>query len=1411
LSQAQGSELNAPEIKSKNQSVSGRAGIQYGLSVGASKSIFNENKSLRSLIDFNGDGFPDDFAKTNVKLSNPIGFLSSNSKEVGSEFISKADFLGVSAGYSFKHASSEPTRWGIFPMPGVALGTMVLPLAKEVTTTVSISGNLDLYNNQRSKQAFVDINGDGLPDKFNDGNFELNIGNYLTNNESWNINEVSTNKDFGIGAGLGISILKGSFEGGINTSANTSTTESELLDINGDGINDNIAYTSSGATITFNKGNGFNGGISSSINAESVIKTLSLGGNIGFTIPIPIIIPPSTVGVKLMISAGVSAGESAGKTKSSFKDMNGDSYLDYVTSDDANNVTVSLNQIGTTNLLKKVTLPTGGSWEVTYERKGNTYEMPQSSYVMTSVIVKDGFAQDDTFKPGISKITVTYDKPYHSRRERTFYGFGEVKTNQINTANGGADATEVFRYTVQHYNNSSYFLKGSLLDETLFANYRKWTETINTITARTLGNTNAVVTLPTYEAEKTLTNYAYFVTANKTTSNFYEGLPAIGKSTYSESLLYDNYGNLKQYKDYGDQQIGSTEALTTDVTYQITDNASDYMILPKTVTSTATGIIRARTASYDTKGNLTSLTMTGGGNPVYNYGYDTYGNISKATLPQNSTGQTFWHSYTYDGNVKTYPVKVEDAFGYSSTADYDYRFGVPLFSIDSNLQPMQYTYDAKGRLETVAGTYELFNDIPWTIQMEYHPIANAPLDATTAQSYAVTRHYDPEIAGNTINTVSIADGLGAAIQLKKTAKIYGGSGVLKGQYIVSGKVIQDAFGRVLKSYYPTAGSLNNSYDPSVDTVEPTTSTYDTMDRVLTTKLPGEQLYSKVQYDFGNDRIGRPMFHTTFTDELGSVKHDFADVKGRTTTVHEESNTGDIITSFTHDAIGQMKEVKDVESNLTTSVYDNLGRRTSLTQPDNGTSTFTYDPAGNLTSKTTAENETVTYQYDFNRLKGITYPNYPENNVAYYYGQAQNSSAADDNAVGRLWYQTDATGTQHLKYGKLGELTSQRRSVAVAGNPYPLWFQTDWEYDTWNRVKTITYPDGEKLTYSYNRAGNLETLASVKDGNLHKMVDNIGYDKFEQRVYIAYGNGTETHYEYETERRRLLKMKTHNSSRAFMENLYQYDVVSNVLQVHNNAPVAPAGMLGGGTNYAYSYDDLYRLTTANGNWKGMDSDGNIQRQRYTYTMAYDNMHNVMSKVQKHETAPGNTGNNWSVLYDTSYMLNYKYEGSQPHAPSTIIDQPNIVPTTTCCDPNDPGVKFMNYAYDKKGNPTGIDKETCTVTEAATTHIWDEENRMRYVDTNPSTAEVDGSNIYTYDAGGERIIKQLLSSEILDFKNGFGNTLNTANSITATIYPNGLVSAKLQYTPGDGYDGTYIMQYTKHYYAGTQRITGNLVRA
>ncbi|UWX59819.1 hypothetical protein N0B40_15530 [Chryseobacterium oranimense] len=1415
LSQAVGSELNAPNIQLKNQSVSVGAGASAGFAgVNVSQTIFSEAKSVRNVLDYNGDGFPDDFNKTNVKITYPVGFLSGNSLNVGSQSISKASSTGLSSSYSFVHG--ESTRMAFIQTTGEksksrAFNNNLIKSSvdsKVAATKLSVSANGET-STEHSKQTFLDINGDGLPDKFNTNNFELNIGSGFAGNDSWGSDIKPEGVGNGFGLGGGISLFRGSFEFGLNFSSNTGTTTKELVDINGDGLADKVLYSGNTATVYLNLGDRMSSTpLNLSFqNVNDIHKdvSISVGGNAAGTILIPIPIVAGVSGLKLNVTLGVSKGNSTSRSHATFRDMNGDGYPDFVKSDDTDNITVQLNQIGTTNLLKKVTTPMGGSWEVDYERVGNTYNMPQSKYVLKSVITNDGFTGDNAYSPDVSKITVNYEEPYHSRRERTFYGFRQVTINQIDTKQGGVSSNVIYRKTIQRFHNGNYYLRGLLSTERLFdANDKTWTIKTNDYSLKEIQNTNNNFVIKYNEDEKTYQNYACFIALFQNQSIFREGDTG-WKNIITKINAYDQWGNATDVEDSGDPDIGASEILTSKVVYTLI-NPTAYIVMPTSVKNTASGVTREKKAEYSANGNLSKMTVLNQGTnySVYDFEYDVYGNITKSTGPANVQNQRFFQQYTYDDNVKTYPVKVQDAFGYSSKTQYDFRFGVPTYTEDMNLQPMKYVYDAKARTTEITGPYELFNNIPWTIKFEYNPITDAPLNATNAQSFATTKHYDPEYTDSTINTITIADGFGGAVQVKKTGDIHN-EGV---KYIVGGKVEEDAFGRALKTYYPTVesvGSNNTQYNAAVDNIEPTINQYDVLDRVVYTKLPGENLFSTITYGFGTDVQGRNMFETVFKDELGSIKKTYTDIKGRTTSVHEVSNTGDIKTQFTHDAIGEILQVKDVNGNITTSVYDDLGRRVSYTHPDSGVTTYKYDPANNMTSKTNAANETVEYQYDYSRLKEVKYPLYPENNVKYYYGNALDASAMDNNAVGRLWYQTDATGTQYLKYGRLGELTYQRRSVAVPGAQV-YWFGTEWQYDTWNRVKTITYPDGEKLTYKYNRAGNLNNVASVKDGNSYPMINNLGYDKFEQRVYLKNGNGTETTYEYETNRRRLLKMyaQNTNTNRFFMQNVYQYDVVSNVMQVHNNAPVVN-GLLGGGTNYAFGYDDLYRLTSASGNWRGINTQAQEERHRYTVAMSYDNMHNIMSKTQKHEWTTGASNNNWTAMEPTSYRLNYKYENSShPHAPTTIVDEPNLVPSSTCCNPDDPGVKFQHYKYDAKGNPTTIEQETCTYTEAKAVYQWDEENRLRFVDTNPSTPEVDGAAIYTYDAGGERIIKDVMYSGMLfrtraEQTNTWPQTLMTYHS--ATIYPNGLLTLNLYF---DSLGGVSLPRYTKHYYAGSQRI-------
>ncbi len=55
------------------------------------------------------------------------------------------------------------------------------------------------------------------------------------------------------------------------------------------------------------------------------------------------------------------------------------------------------------------------------------------------------------------------------------------------------------------------------------------------------------------------------------------------------------------------------------------------------------------------------------------------------------------------------------------------------------------------------------------------------------------------------------------------------------------------------------------------------------------------------------------------------------------------------------------------------------------------------------------------------------------------------------------------------------------------------------------MQTMTYPDGEVVTYQYNAAGQVERLTSNKQGHQSVIVDRIGYDKKGHTVYTKLSN------------------------------------------------------------------------------------------------------------------------------------------------------------------------------------------------------------------------------------------------------------------------------------------------------------------
>ena len=634
-------------------------------------------------------------------------------------------------------------------------------------------------------------------------------------------------------------------------------------------------------------------------------------------------------------------------------------------------------------------------------------------------------------------------------------------------------------------------------------------------------------------------------------------------------------------------------------------------------------------------------------------------------------------------------------------------------------------YYEDGKLNTVTAPNEINNGAPYTIKCDYWTNHNSSLSSDSGL-WAQTLHYDPINVGNEFETVTISDGLGRAIQVKKKSTIYGVDSV-----IVSGKIIFDAFGRKITEYQPEtevySGTINRNYS-NLSWQNPTTYSYDIMDRPIQQNNP-DGTHIIYSYNFGQDYFGKKCFKTSITDPNGNVTEQYKDARNLQTTVVAPMNT---ITKFIYTPLGQIKTSIDPEGNATHYNYDMLGRLIEREHPDAGITQYQYDLAGNILKKI-SENSDIEYKYGEGRLSHIHYPGNDEMDVYYEYG-----AAGSGNESGRLIKQQDASGVQTFWYGNMGELVGNIHTYVVPGGE-PYTFEMRWMYDSWNRLINIQYPDGELVSYRYDNGGKLIRMNGEKLGEQYHYIDMIIYDKFDSRTSIHYGNGTYSEYYYDPLNRRLKNLKSYDANGHKMHDIdYKYDGVGNIIYQSNNGEYVNNGA-GGPYNYHYEYDDLYRLIQSEG-YFASNHNGSMY---YNLNMSYSPSGNITNKHLYGQTLINGGVNN---IY---YNRDYHYNG-RPHQVTKAGEN--------------------EYEWDRNGNM--IFRNTL---HGKRYQCWDNEDRLVAVHDEGDMPQI---SAYLYDGGGERVWK-LTGGVIQNYMNG--QQIYSSGHLDKTLYASPyMVMTEKEYT-------------------------------
>ncbi|MFC0629174.1 hypothetical protein, partial [Kribbella deserti] len=336
--------------------------VSAGLGLGV-----GDSESSVDYLDMNGDGFPDVVGSNGIQYTDPTGGLGSGAFGIH-EGLLPGDSPGARKSYSVTgnahigsaartkqngKAVSDPHA-GTSAQTAHAGGDMP-PLGVAPSVQGSLSGSLsDL------KWDLADVNGDGLPDRvYDNGEVRLNLGYRFGKPEVWpgagDLNDgsgVSKGKNFGFNTGAY------GFAGGASFENDKSNTSASLADVNGDGLTDRV-FSGQGSgpiRVALNTGAGFAeavpfGGGFTGVAAD---RNASLGG--GAYVEIPICVPACVAVVNPGTHATVTG---VGRSELGLRDINGDGYLDHITSSSDAAMTVKENKTGRTNLLKSVSRPLG--------------------------------------------------------------------------------------------------------------------------------------------------------------------------------------------------------------------------------------------------------------------------------------------------------------------------------------------------------------------------------------------------------------------------------------------------------------------------------------------------------------------------------------------------------------------------------------------------------------------------------------------------------------------------------------------------------------------------------------------------------------------------------------------------------------------------------------------------------------------------------------------------------------------------------------------------------------------------------------------------------------------------------------------------------------------------------------------
>ena len=654
------------------------------------------------------------------------------------------------------------------------------------------------------------------------------------------------------------------------------------------------------------------------------------------------------------------------------------------------------------------------------------------------------------------------------------------------------------------------------------------------------------------------------------------------------------------------------------------------------------------------------------------YFYDSYGNV--VTLADAYNHQTH---ITYDSTYHAFPERIQNPLNHETLYTWDYVLGVTTRVTDPNGAVTEYAYDQWGRLRQIWR--------PGEDRAAGHPATEEYIYTDYGGIYhpsRVQKQLRIDQGGNHpaqyLDTWTFYDGFGRVIEEQKAWT--------GGQTQVT-YTLYDLLGRVEKRSVPYTVSGNGGTYVAPDASQPgTTYAYDALDRVTAVVHPDG---SRVRTYYQGTKVA-------ILDENNHQRVVEYDVWGRLRYSHRYLGTYTSGPSwnapiyatavYTYDVVDRLTQVKDPGGATTVITYNLAGWKVQMSDPDMGTWTYAYDAAGNLKRQTDARGRTLCYSYDaLERLRYVhedtTLPKDCQSGLVWVATHEYDAydPAGGQYGRGRRTELRGPFGIRRWRYDQRGRVTQEH--LYLDG----IWYTTQWTYDAADRVRTMTYPDGETVTYTYNGAGLPYSLTGWST-----YVQSTTYDAAGRIINRVLGNNavkqTFTYYAWTSANGRgrvkeIQAGKVPNTT-DLQALTYTYDAVGNIKTI--------VDARNSNQKQCFSYDELDRLVhayTGNSTCTAYSSTGNGPYElQFTY-------------------APNGNLTQWKRVHPTWQVRNYTYSAGKPHAVTAVGSD--------------------SFGYDANGNMTSR-----YVSGSSYTLSYDAQNRL---------ASVSGaaSATFTYDGDGNKV--------------------------------------------------------------------------